>query len=42
MGLAVDSKDFRFMGEKVAEMILNNKKARIKVPFGLIEKEFFV
>jgi hypothetical protein len=26
----------------VAEMILNNKKARIKVPFGLIEKEFFV
>jgi hypothetical protein len=25
------------MGEKVAEMILNNKKARVKVPFGLIK-----
>lgn len=42
MGLAVDSKDFRFIGEKVAEMILNNQRGRVKVPFEPIEKKFFV
>lgn len=38
LGISVVSTDFRFMGEKAAEMILENQKGRLKAPFRLIDR----
>lgn len=39
LGITVISTDFKIMGETTADMILNNKKGRVKVPFNLIERD---
>ncbi|WP_042280067.1 GntR family transcriptional regulator [Nonlabens tegetincola] len=39
LGITVISTDFKIMGETAADMILNNKKGSVKVPFNLIERE---
>jgi len=39
LGITVVSTDFKIMGETAANMILNNKKGSIKVPFNLIERD---
>ena len=39
LGITVISTDFKIMGETAADMILNNKKGRIKVPFNFIERD---
>ncbi|MFW2347474.1 MAG: GntR family transcriptional regulator [Wenyingzhuangia sp.] len=39
LGITVVSTDFKIMGETTAEMILNNKKGKIKVPFNFIERD---
>lgn len=39
LGITVVSTDFKIMGETTAEMILNHKKDRVKVPFNLIERD---
>lgn len=38
-GITVASTDFKVMGEKASQMILDNKRNRVKVPFKLIERE---
>lgn len=39
LGITVISTNFKIMGETAAEVILNKKKCKIKVPFDLIERE---
>lgn len=39
LGITVISTDFDVMGRTTADMILNNKKGRVRVPFNLIERE---
>lgn len=39
LGITVISTDFKIMGETAADMILNNKKGRVKIPFNLIERD---
>lgn len=39
LGITVMSTDFKIMGETTADMILNNKKGSVKVPFNLIERD---
>tara|TARA_R110002073_G_scaffold194676_1_gene353733 strand:- start:6573 stop:7622 length:1050 start_codon:yes stop_codon:yes gene_type:complete len=39
LGITVVSTDFKVMGETAAEIILNKKKCKLKVPFNLIERE---
>lgn len=39
LGITVISTDFKIMGETAAEIILNNKKCKLKVPFNLIERD---
>ncbi|MDC1364782.1 GntR family transcriptional regulator [Algibacter sp.] len=39
LGITVISTDFKIMGETAADMILNNKKGRVKVPFNLTERD---
>ena len=39
LGITVISTDFKIMGETTADMILNNKKGSVKVPFNLIERD---
>lgn len=39
LGIAVMSTDFKVMGETAASMILNNEKARVKVPFNFIDRK---
>lgn len=38
LGITVVSTDFKVMGETAAEIILNKKKQKLKVPFHLIER----
>lgn len=38
LGITVVSTDFKIMGETTAQLILNQKKDRVKVPFNLIER----
>ncbi len=37
-GISVISTDFQFMGRKIGEMIVNNKKEIIKAPFKFLER----
>lgn len=39
LGITVISTDFKIMGQTAANMILNNKIEKVKVPFNLIERE---
>ena len=39
LGITVMSTDFKVMGETAANMILNNQKGKIKVPFNFIERD---
>jgi len=39
LGITVISTDFKVMGEKAAEIILNKKKTSFKVPFHMIERD---
>ena len=39
LGITVLSTDFDNMGQQAANMIINNKKEKVKVPFNLIERE---
>ena len=39
LGITVISTDFKVMGETVAEIILNKKKLKLKVPFNFIERD---
>jgi DNA-binding transcriptional regulator YhcF (GntR family) len=39
LGITVISTDFKVMGETAANMILNKKKGKIKVPFNFINRE---
>lgn len=39
LGITVISTDFKVMGETAANMILNNKKGNVKVPFNFIDRE---
>lgn len=39
LGITVISTDFKIMGETAADMIIHNKKGRVKVPFNLIERD---
>jgi DNA-binding transcriptional regulator YhcF (GntR family) len=39
LGITVISTDFKIMGETAANMILNKKKGKIKVPFNFINRE---
>lgn len=39
LGITVITTDFKIMAETAAEMILNNKKAKIKVPFHIIKRD---
>lgn len=39
LGITVMSTDFKIMGETVANMILDKKKGKVKVPFNFIERE---
>jgi len=39
LGITVISTDFKAMGETAANMILNNKKGKIKVPFNFIDRD---
>lgn len=39
LGITVASTDFKLMGKRVAQMILNNEQGQFKVPFNLIERE---
>lgn len=39
LGITVMSTDFKEMGETAANMILNNERARIKVPFNFIDRK---
>lgn len=39
LGITVISTDFKIMGETAANMILNNQKGRVKVPFNFIDRE---
>ncbi|WP_400077572.1 GntR family transcriptional regulator [Winogradskyella sp. R77965] len=39
LGITVVSTDFKIMGETTADMILNHKKGRVKIPFNLIERD---
>jgi len=38
LGITVMSTDFKFMGQQVAQIILNNKKGKFKVPFNFIDR----
>ena len=38
LGIAVVSTDFKIMGLMAAEMILNNDKSKVKVPFHFIDR----
>ena len=38
LGISVVSTDFNKMGETAAQMILNNKKGRVKNPFNFIDR----
>ena len=38
LGISVVSTDFKTMGEKAAQMILNNEKCEIKNPFNFIDR----
>ena len=38
LGITVISTDFKVMGETAAQMILNNKKEKFKVPFNFIDR----
>ncbi|MBD0724707.1 transcriptional regulator [Flavobacterium sp. L1I52] len=39
LGIATISTDFKIMGETAAQMILNNEKAKFKVPFKFIDRK---
>ena len=39
LGITVISTDFKIMGESAANIVLNNKKTSLKVPFNLIERD---
>lgn len=39
LGITVISTDFKVMGETAAEIILNNKNQKLKVPFNFIERD---
>ena len=39
LGISVISTDFDVMGELAADMILNNKKGKIKNPFNFIDRQ---
>ncbi|GAA4957767.1 GntR family transcriptional regulator [Algibacter aquimarinus] len=39
LGITVISTDFKIMGKKTSEMILNNQKGKFKVPFYFIDRE---
>lgn len=39
LGITVISTDFKLMGETAANMILNNKKGRIRIPFKFIDRK---
>lgn len=39
LGIAAISTDYKVMGGTAAEMILNNKKGRVKVPFNFIDRK---
>ena len=38
LGIAVVSTDFKIMGETASQMILNNEKGKVKVPFNFIDR----
>ncbi len=38
LGITVISTDFKLMGQTAAEMILNNKKGRVNIPFNFIDR----
>ncbi|WP_147676529.1 GntR family transcriptional regulator [Algibacter pacificus] len=38
LGITVFSADFKIMGEKTSQMILNNEKGKFKVPFNFIDR----
>lgn len=38
LGIAVMSTDFKVMGERAAQMILNNQEGKFKVPFNFIDR----
>ena len=38
LGITVISTDFKFMGQQVANMILNSDKGKVKVPFNFIDR----
>ncbi|MFG6686820.1 GntR family transcriptional regulator [Mariniflexile sp. HNIBRBA6329] len=38
LGIAVVSTDFKAMGETAAQMILNDEKGRVKIPFNFIDR----
>lgn len=38
LGITVISADFKVMGEKTADMILNKEKGKVKVPFNFIDR----
>jgi DNA-binding transcriptional regulator YhcF (GntR family) len=40
-GITVISTDFKYMGEKIAELILNKEKVKIKNPFRMIRRTSF-
>jgi DNA-binding LacI/PurR family transcriptional regulator len=40
-GITVISTDFKFMGERIAEMILNKEKIKLKNPFKMIRRKSF-
>ena len=39
LGITVISTDFKIMGETTADMILNRKKGKVKVPFNFIDRD---
>lgn len=39
LGITVISTDFKLMGETAAEMILNNEKGKVKIPFKFINRD---
>lgn len=39
LGITVISTDFKEMGETAAEMILNGKKGKVKIPFNFIDRQ---
>ena len=40
-GITVISTDFRFMGERLADMLLKGEKVKVKNPFSMIRRKSF-